>query len=259
MSFAYGVSRNYKEACNSLTRTREAIGEKYTRLAVLEKQIAAYHSVIDNYGSLIKAFCIEEDKEKKKAKRKTIYRKGKNRTLEADGYKFIRDETNPIILVQFYGFERKLFYQNKFDIDDDFKGIFEEYDTIKKELEPLPALCIEREKEVEKYDDIFLLSTNINTYSEDNAEKTFEELKRYYEEKLRYNKRLDLDIDLPDENGNEHARYRNRNQIRGLIKTLCAITAVCQENQIPLNIETGWHVDNFGYCDGVECSEYTKY
>ena len=252
MSFAYGVSRNYKEDYNSLASIRKTIGKKYTTLAILEKQIAAYHSVIDNYGSLIKAFCIEEDKEKKKAKRKIIYRKGKNRTLETDGYEFIRDETNPIILIQFYGFKRRLFYQDKYDIEDDFKSIFEEYDTIKKELKPLPAICIEREKEVDKYNNIFSLTTNIDTYSEDNAEKTFEELKRYYEEKLRYNKKLHLDINLPDENGNEYARYRNRNQIRGLIKTLCAITAVCQENQIPLDIETDWHVDEFGYCDGVE-------
>lgn len=254
MSFAYGVSKNYKEDYNSLARTRETIGKKYTELSILEKQIAAYHSVIDNYGSLIKAFCVEEDKEKRKAKRKIIYRKGKNRTLETDGYEFVRDDTNPnqLILIQFYGFKRKLFYQDKFDIEDDFKNIFEEYNNIKEELKPLPALCIEREKEVDKYNNIFSLTTNIDTYSEDNAEKTFEELKRYYEEKLWYNKELHLDINLPDEDGNEYARYRNRNQIRGLIKTLCAITAVCQENQIPLDIETGWHVDEFEYCDGVE-------
>lgn len=254
MSFAYGVSKRYKEACDSLSSTRETIGKKYTRLAILEKQIAAYHSVIDNYGKLIEAFCTETDPIKKKAKRKEIYRKGKNRTLEADGYEFVRDNTNPnqIILIQFYEFENRLFYQNRFDIEDDFKGLFEEYNKLKKELKPLPALCMEKEKEVDKYNNIFSHTANIATYSEDNAEKTFEELKRYYEEKLRYNKDLHLDIDLPDENGNEHARYRNRNQIRGLIKTLCAITAVCQENQIPLTIETGWHVDDFGYCDGVD-------
>lgn len=254
MSFAIGVSRNYKEACDSLASTREAIGKKYTRLAILEKQIAAYHSVIDSYGKLIEGFCTEKDTAKKKAKRKEIYRKGKNRTLETDGYEFVRDDANPsiIILIQFYGFEGKLFYQSKFDIEDDFKGLFEEYNKLKKELEPLPALCMEKEKEVEKYNNIFSYSTHIATYSEDNAEKTFEELKEYYEEKLRYNKELHLNIDLPDEDGNEHARYRNRNQIRGLIKTLCAITAVCQENQIPLTIETGWHVDDFGYCDGVD-------
>lgn len=252
MSFAIGVSRNYKEACNSLASTREAIGKKYTRLAVLEKQIAAYHSVIDNYGKLIEGFCTEKDTTKKRAKRKEIYRRGKDRTLEADGYEFVRDDTNPIIIIQFYDFERRHFYQSKFDIEDDFKGLFEEYNKLKKELEPLPALCMEKEKEVNKYNNIFSHTTNIATYSEDNAEKTFEQLKRYYEEKLRYNKELHLDIDLPDENGNEHARYRNRNQIRGLIKTLCAITSVCQENQIPLTIETGWHVDDFGYCDGVD-------
>lgn len=254
MSFAIGVSRNYKEACNSLSSTRERIGKKYTRLAVLEKQIAAYHSVIDNYGKFIEGFCAEKDAAKKKIKRKEIYRRGKNRTLEADGYEFVRDNTNPnqIILIQFYEFESRLFYQNRFDIEDDFKILFEEYNTLKKELKPLPALCVEREKEVAKYNNIFSYSTHIATYSEDNAKKTFEELKKYYEEKLRYNKELHLNIDLPDENGNEHARYRNRNQIRGLIKTLCAITAVCQENQIPLTIETGWHVDDFGYCDGVD-------
>lgn len=254
MSFAIGVSRNYKEACNSLSSTRERIGKKYTRLAVLEKQIAAYHSVIDNYGKLIEGFCAEKDVAKKKAKRKEIYRRGKNRTLEADGYEFVTDSTNPnqIIIIQFYGFKGRLFYQNKFDIKQDFNKIFEKYDIIKEELKPLPALCIEREKEVDKYNNIFSLTTNIDTHSEDNAEKTFEELKKYYEEKLRYNKELHLDINLPDEDGNEYARYRNRNQIRGLIKTLCAITAVCQENQIPLDIETDWHVDEFGYCDGVE-------
>ena len=254
MSFAYGVSRKYIEDYNFLARTRETIGEKYTRLTILEKQIAAYHSVIDNYGSLIKAFCAETDEIKKMVIKEEIYRKGKDRTIETDGYEFVEspNNTNLIILIQFYELETRRYYQNKFDIENDFEWIIEEYNNIKEELKPLPALCLEREKEIDKYNNIFSLTTNIDTYSEDNAEKTFEELKRYYEEKLRYNKELHLDINLPDEDGNEYAKYRNRNQIRGLIKTLCAITAVCQENQIPLDIETGWHVDEFGYCDGVE-------
>ena len=258
MSFAYGVSKNYKRDCDCLASARETIGKKYTKLAILEKQIAAYHSVIDNYGTLIEAFCAEKDKTKKEAKMKEIYRKGKNRTLEADGYEFTKDKTNPntIILIQFYESERRLFYQNKFDIEDDFKdrGIFEEYNNIKEELKSLPSDCLKKEKEVEKYEhnDLFNDEIYIHTYRDDNEEKTFEELKAEYKERFRYNKKVKLSIDLPDEKGNEYARFRNRKQVRSLIKTLCAITSVCQENQIPLNIETDWHVDEFGYCNGVE-------
>lgn len=253
MSFAYGISRNYKEACDSLSSTRETIGEKYTRLAVLEKQIAAYHSVIDNYGKLIEGFCAETDETKKIAIGEEIYYKGKDRTIETDGYEFIKvsKNANLLILIRFYELDVQPYFQNKFDIEKYFKEIIEEYNNIKKELESLPTLCLEREKELTKYNDSSS-SVFIDTSDEDDAEKSFEELKRYYKEKLYYNKELHLDINLPDEEGNEYAMYRNRNQIRNLIKTLCAITAVCQENQIPLDIETDWHVDEFGYCDGVE-------